>query len=235
MMKIIQEELFGLEDYTFLCRNCRSGFPRSIEFFPEGRCRDKLSSICRKCSNYSSKSKPLLMKMEDKKSHLLPTEKTCEECGDIKNLREFYMSSHSFDGKTRACKNCIDEIHSERQTLQECFSDFAWVVYFIQDSRNKKVKIGTSGDPEKTLSELQEGSSEKLFLLALHDSGEKDKAENAAKTLYSLFQTHHNGNGWFEMVPSLEQYISQLNSVNREGAIRLLYSSETNKKKLYKD
>jgi len=235
MIKVIQEELFGLKDYTFLCRNCRSGYPRSIEFFPEGRCKDNLASICRKCSNYSSKSQALLAKKENKKSQLLPMEKTCEECGNIKDLREFYMFSQSFDGKTRACKECMDETHSERQIRQESFSDFTWGVYFIQNSKNKKVKIGSSEDPEQTLSDLQEGSSEKLFLLAFHDSGEIDSSENAVKTLYSLFQTHHKGNGWFEMVPSLEQYISQLNSVNRDGAKRLLYPGDTNKKKLSKD
>ena len=78
-------------------------------------------------------------------------------------------------------------------------------------------------------------SSEKLFLLALHDLGEKDKSENAVKTLYTLFQSQHKGNGWFEMAPSLEQYISQLNSLNNEGARDLLHSDDKNKKELYKD
>ena len=164
MLNVKQEELFVLEDYTFLCRNCRIGYPRSIEFFPEGRCKDKLASFCRKCSNSSGKSQSVLKKIEIKKAKLLSTEKTCVECGNIKKRNEFYMLSRSFDGKTGACKNCIDKIHTERKIRQECFDDFSWGVYFIQDSRNKRVKIGASDNPEKTLDDLQEGSSEKLFL-----------------------------------------------------------------------
>ena len=78
MLKVKQEELFGLEYYTFLCRNCRSGYPRSIEFFPEGRCKDKLASICRKCSNSSVKSQSVIKKIEVKNSQLLTKEKTCQ-------------------------------------------------------------------------------------------------------------------------------------------------------------
>ena len=178
MMKVIQKELFGKGDYTFLCRTCRGGFPRSIEFFPKGTCKDKLASNCRKCSNSLEKKLSASKKIKIQKKQLYEIEKICENCEEKKHIREFYMSSHSIDGKTEACKKCIDGIYSERKIRQKCFSGFNWVVYFIQDSRNERVKIGSSDDPEQTLKDLQEGSSEKLFLLAQNESGEKDKALN---------------------------------------------------------
>ena len=51
MRSAIQEELFGPEQYTRLCSMCRGEFPRSPEFFPPGRCQDRLASFCRKCAN----------------------------------------------------------------------------------------------------------------------------------------------------------------------------------------
>ena len=51
MRSAIQEELFGAEQYTRLCSMCRGEFPRSTEFFPEGRCKDEMTSYCRKCEN----------------------------------------------------------------------------------------------------------------------------------------------------------------------------------------
>jgi len=118
------------------------------------------------------------------------------------------MSSHSHDGKTSTCKNCIDAKSSERKMRQQRLGDLAWAVYFIQDSRNNRVKIGSCDDPYVALETLQKGSSETLHLLASHEAGQKESAENIESTLHSLFQTHYTGHGWFEMVPSLEQYIS---------------------------
>ena len=46
--------------------------------------------------------------------------------------------------------------------------------------------------------------------------------------LHSLLQTHHTGNGWFEMVPSLEQYISLIQHGDFEKAELLLYPIENN-------
>ena len=134
MFKLIQEELFGIEDYTFLCRNCRRGYPRSIEFFPKGRSKDKMSSFCRKCSISIGKIQSSSKKDAIQKKRLFSPEKTCEDCGETKQIREFYMSSKSIDGKTIACKEGIDETHSERESRQKCFRGFSWVVFFIQDS-----------------------------------------------------------------------------------------------------
>ena len=167
MLKIIQGELFGRSDYTYLCRKCRGELPRSIEFFPIGRCNDGLASFCRKCSNINKKLNSDIEKVEKESKKLFLREKTCEECGEIKELRQFYMSSHNSDGKTKACKNCVDDIFYELQNRKKTFQNINWLIYFIQDSRNYRVKIGSSDNLEETLRKLQEGSSEKLTFLAL--------------------------------------------------------------------
>ena len=96
------------------------------------------------------------------------------------------MSSQFHDGKTSACKKCIDEKHEESEIRQRRLAGFEWAVYFIQDSRNNRVKIGSSDDPEQSLSTLQEGSSETLHMLAKQDSGEKDKADMIVNALHCL-------------------------------------------------
>jgi len=226
MRSAIQEELFGAEQYTRLCSICSGEFPRSAEFFPEGRCQDMMASYCRKCANVRAQTQRSSKESETEISNLYLLEKSCKECGEIKQLREFYMSSQSHDGKTSACKKCTDEKHKEREIRQQCLAELEWSVYFVQDTRNNRVKIGSSDDPEQALSTLQDGSSETLHLLANHESGEKDAAEMIVNALHCLFQTHHTGNGWFEMVPSLEQYISLIQHGDFQKAEMLLYPIE---------
>ena len=231
MRSAFQEELFGSEQYTRLCSICRGEFPRSSEFFPEGRCQDTMASYCRKCANVRSQTQRSSKESQTEVSTLYSLEKSCTECGEIKQLREFYMSSQLHDGKTTACKNCTNEKYKEREIRQQQLAELEWAVYFIQDSRNNRVKIGSSDDPELALSSLQEGSSETLHLLANHESGEKDTAEMIVDSLHCLFQTHHTGNGWFEMVPSLEQYISLIQHGDFEKAEILLYPIENTENK----
>ena len=231
MRSAFQEELFGSEQYTRLCSICRGEFPRSSEFFPEGRCQDTMASYCRKCANVRAQTQRSSKESQTEVSTLYSLEKSCTECGEIKQLREFYMSSQLHDGKTTACKNCTNEKYKEREIRQQQLAELEWAVYFIQDSRNNRVKIGSSDDPELALSSLQEGSSETLHLLANHESGEKDTAEMIVDSLHCLFQTHHTGNGWFEMVPSLEQYISLIQHGDFEKAEILLYPIENTENK----
>jgi len=139
MRSAIQEELFGPEQYTRLCSMCRGEFPRSPEFFPPGRCQDRLASYCRKCANVRAQVRQTAKETERRFSQMNLLEKSCEGCGTTKSLREFYMSSHSHDGKTSTCKNCIDAKSSERKMRQQRLGDLAWAVYFIQDSRNNRV------------------------------------------------------------------------------------------------
>lgn len=226
MRAAIQEELFGAEQYTRLCSICRGEFPRSSEFFPTGRCQDGLASFCRKCANVQAQVRLSVKNTETRLSQLNLLQKSCETCGETKLLCEFYMTSNSHDGKTSSCKNCMDAKNSERQIRQQRFGDLAWAVYFIQDSRNNRVKIGSCDEPYLALETLQKGSSETLHLLANHEAGQKEIAENIESTLHYLFQTHHTGNGWFEMVPSLEQYISLIQHGDYEKAEILLHPME---------
>ena len=130
------------------------------------------------------------------------------------------MSSHSQDGKTSSCKNCIDENYNLKQESKH--HPHGESVYFIQDSRNKRVKISSGSNPYLDLKNLQQGSSETLHILASFETSHEESADNIVSTLQSLFQTHHSGNGWFEMVPSLAQYISLIKHGDSEKAKLLL-------------
>ena len=147
-------------------------------------------------------------------------EKICKDCGETKPLRGFYMSSHSQDGKTSSCKNCLDENYDLKQKRKHHPDGES--VYFIQDSRNKRVKISSGSNPYLDLENLQQGSSETLHILASFETSHEESADNIVSTLQSLFQTHHSGNGWFDMVPSLAQYISLIKHGDSEKAKLLL-------------
>ena len=53
-------------------------------------------------------------------------------------------------------------------------------------------------------------------------------------TLYCMFQNYHTGNGWFEMVPSIEQYIILIQHGDFEKAELLLNPIEDTEKILVK-
>ena len=144
MRSVLQEELFGPEQYTRLCSFCRGEFPRSAEFFPDGRCIDGMASFCRKCAHLRIQLKSSAKKMGTKFSQAILLEKLCKDCSERKPLREFYMSSHSQDGKTSSCKNCIDENYDLKQNRKHHPDGES--VYFIQDSRNKRVKISSGNN-----------------------------------------------------------------------------------------
>jgi len=220
MRSVIQEELFGPEQYTRLCNFCRGEFPRSAEFFPDGRCNDGMASFCRKCAHLRVQLKSTAKNMGTKFSQASLLEKVCKDCGERKPLREFYMSSHSQDGKTSSCKNCTDENYNLQQKRKHRPDGES--VYFIQDSRNKRVKISSGSNPYLDLENLQQGSSETLHILASFETSHEESADNIVSTLQSLFQTHHSGNGWFDMVHSLAQYISLIKHGDSEKAKLLL-------------
>ena len=102
-------------------------------------------------------------------------------------------------------------------------------VYFIQDSRNNRVKISSGSNPYLDLENLQQGSSETLHILASFETSQDESADTIVNTLQSLFQTHHSGNGWFEMVPSLGQYISLIQHGDTEKAKLLLSPIENSR------
>jgi len=220
MRSVFQEELFGPEQYTRLCSFCRGEFPRSIEFFPDGRCNDGMASFCRKCSHLRLKLKSSAKKMVTKFTPEDLLEKTCKECDEVKSLREFYMTSHSQDGKTSSCKNCMDENYNLIQKRKH--SHDSQFVYFIHDSKNKRVKISSGSNPYLELEKLQKDTSETLNILASFETGYDESADNIVGTLHTLFQTHQVGNRWFDMVPSLEQYINLVKNGESEKAKLLL-------------
>ena len=220
MRSVIQEELFGPEQYTRLCSFCRGEFPRSAEFFPDGHCNDGMASFCRKCAHLKVQLKSSSKNMGTKFSQENFLEKVCRECDERKPLREFYMSSHSKDGKTSSCKNCMDEnYHLKQKHIYNSEGEF---VYFIQDSRNKHVKISSGINPHFDLNNLQQGSSDALHILASFKTSHFESADKIVCILQSLFQTHHIENGWFEMVPSLAQYIYLIKNGDSEKAKLLL-------------
>ena len=220
MRSVIQEELFGPEQYTRLCSFCRGEFPRSAEFFPDGRCNDRMASFCRKCAHLRVQLKSSAKNMSANFSQASLLEKVCKDCGERKQLREFYMSSHFQDGKTSSCKNCIDENYNLKQESKH--HPHGESVYFIQDSRNKRVKISSGRNPYLDFENLQQGSSETLHILASFETSHEESADNIVSTLQSLFQTHHSGNGWFDMVPSLARYITLIKHGDSEKAKLLL-------------
>ena len=220
MRSAFQEELFGPDQYTRLCSFCRGEFPRSAEFFPGGHCNDGMASFCRKCAHLKVQLKSSAKDMGTKFSQENFLEKVCRECDERKPFREFYMSSHSKDGKTSSCKNCMDENYNLKQ--KRIFQPEGEFVYFIQDSRNKRVKISSGINPDFDLDNLQQGSSETLHILASFKTSHYESADKIVCTLQSLFQTHHIENGWFEMVPSLAQYIYLIKNGDAEKAKILL-------------
>ena len=220
MRSVFQEELFGPDQYTRLCSFCRGEFPRSVEFFPDGHCNDGMASFCRKCAHLKVQIKSSSKNIGTIFSQANILEKVCKECDESKNLREFYMSSHSQDGKTSSCKNCIDDNYELKQKHK--ITPEGESVYFIQDSRNKRVKISSGINPYLDLRELQQGSSETLHILASFETSNEESADNIVSRLQSLFQNNHSGNGWFEMVPSLEQYIKLIKNGDSEKIKMLL-------------
>ena len=117
-------------------------------------------------------------------------------------------------------KKCIDESYDLKQKRKHHPDGES--VYFIQDSRNKRVKISSGSNPYLDLENMQQGSSENLNILASFEISHEESADNIVSTLQSLFHSHHSGNGWFEMVPSLAQYISLIKHGDSEKAKLLL-------------
>ena len=186
MRSVIQEELFGPEQYTRLCSFCRGEFPRSAEFFPDGCCNDGMASFCRKCAHLRVQLKSSAKEMGTKFSQASLIEKVCNDCGERKPLREFYMSSHSQDGKTSSCKNCRDENYDLKQKRKHHTEGES--VYFIQDARNKRVKISSGSNPYMDLQNLQLGSSETLRILTSFETSHDESADNMSALCKACFK-----------------------------------------------
>ena len=91
------------------------------------------------------------------------------------------MSSHSQDGKTSSCKNCMDENYNlSKKRKNHPDGEF---VYFIQDSRNKRVKISSGSNPYLDLENLQQISTETLHILASFETSHEESADKIVSTL----------------------------------------------------
>ena len=210
----IQEELFSPEQYTRICSRCRREFPRTRSFFPEGRTKDGMSSVCRQCTQFkvpgNGRSSSELFQLSEK------TVKLCADCGMMKPLTDYFMDSHTVDGKARWCKSCSDMRYQAAQKRREDLGSEAWAVFFIQDTRNFRVKIGCSTDPYQSFNALQQASSVNLRLLVVLEGGTQSGAETKERELHRQFAACHEGNGWFECVTMLQQYISLIQQQSRD-------------------
>jgi hypothetical protein len=81
------------------------------------------------------------------------------------------------------------------------------MIYFIQDTRSKAIKIGTSRNPAARLKELQTAHAHPLVLLAVMDGGVTEERE-----LHQRFTRLHGE--WFEPTPELNVFV-------REYAMRM--------------
>ncbi len=210
----IQEELFSPEQYTRICSRCRREFPRTRSFFPEGRTKDGMSSVCMQCTQFkvpgNGRSSSESFQLAEK------TVKLCADCGMMKPLNDYFMDSHTVDGKARWCKSCSDIRYQAAQKRREDLGSEAWAVFFIQDTRNFRVKIGCSTDPYQSFNALQQASSVNLRLLVVLEGGTQSGAETRERELHRQFAACHEGNGWFECVAALQQYISLIQQQSRE-------------------
>ena len=210
----IQEELFSPEQYTRICSRCRREFPRTHSFFPEGRTKDGMSSVCRQCTQFkvpgNGRSSLESFQLSEK------TVKLCADCGMMKPLTDYFMDSHMVDGKARWCKSCSDMRYQAAKKRREDLGSEAWAVFFIQDTRNFRVKIGCSTDPYQSFNALQQASSVNLRLLVVLEGGTQSGAETKERELHRQFTACHEGNGWFECVAVLQQYISLIQQQSRD-------------------
>ena len=173
-----------------------------------------MASVCRQCMQFkvteNKGSAPEAISLQEK------VVKLCSDCGLIKPITEYFMDSHTTDGKARWCKDCSDIRFQAAKQRRESMGSEAWAVFFIQDTRNFRVKIGNSKDPYQSLNELQQASSINLRLLAILEGGSQTQAEARERELHQQFSACHEGNGWFECVTVLQQYISLIQRQNDE-------------------
>ncbi len=81
------------------------------------------------------------------------------------------------------------------------------MIYFIQDTKSRAIKIGTSRNPVARLKELQTAHAHPLVLLAVMDGGVVEERE-----LHQKFARLHGE--WFEPTPELNVFV-------REYAMRM--------------
>ena len=84
---------------------------------------------------------------------------------------------------------------------------------FIQDTRNQRVKVVISRNLRETLSQLQEGASVPLRLLAVEHLKSQDEAEDRFMAYQELLQADHVFNNWYASSRTLERILASLRNV----------------------
>ena len=190
-----QAELFGADQYLRPCGECRNPCPRTLDFFPEGRCSDGLSTLCRKCAQGKSEAvpapKPIVLEV-----------RTCEDCGESRSIQQFYMDAKGRGGKSWVCKWCKD-----RQKKPVSSPETPFLLSFIQDARNQRVRLDVSTDPLALLAQLQEGASVPLRLLATQGFATQAQAEAQQESLMQCFEQQQVYGHWLENSDLLTRWI----------------------------
>lgn len=192
----IQEELFASEQYLRACGECRNSFPRTLDFFPEGRCSDGLSSLCRKCQTTemtTASPTPPPARFEHR---------ACECCGESRTLAQFYMDSKGPAGKSWVCKSCHD-----LQLNPVLPPEMPYGLCFVQDVRNRRVCLLVTSQPQQRLQQLQEGASVPLRFLAVQGFSSEAQAESQMESLMQCFEKQQVYGSWLEESELLIRWI----------------------------
>lgn len=86
------------------------------------------------------------------------------------------------------------------------------MIYFIKNISNGQIKIGFADSPNKRLTDLQTGSSDRLVLIK---SIEGDRAAEAE--LHKQFALHRLNGEWFTPADEIVQFIRGKNDKSLEG------------------
>ncbi len=190
-----QAELFGADQYLRPCGECRNPFPRTLDFFPEGRCSDGLSTLCRKCAQGKAEVVPV-------PKPIVLEARTCEDCGESRSINQFYMDAKGPGGKSWVCKWCKD-----RQKQPPVAPETPFLLCFIQDVRNLRVRLDVSTEPLRLLTHLQEGASVPLRLLATQGFATEAQAEAQQESLMQCFEKQKVYGRWLENSDLLTRWI----------------------------
>lgn len=82
-----------------------------------------------------------------------------------------------------------------------------YCVYFIQAHQSKRVKIGSTSDPQTRLSTLQIGSPEKLRLIGTIPCHDSTEARSRESELHRLFKRVGIHGEWFDFDDELIDYL----------------------------
>ena len=89
-------------------------------------------------------------------------------------------------------------------TEEKCYC-----VYFIQGHPSKRVKIGSTSDPQNRLRTMQTGSPEKLRLIGTIPCANSTEARSREGELHTMFKRVGIHGEWFDFDDELIDYLIQ--------------------------